>query len=195
MFLIIDNYDSFVHNLARYIALAGCTYKIFRNDQITTTEIQDLNPDAIVLSPGPCTPQESGICVDAIKTLGATLPILGICLGHQCIGEAYGAKTVQADTPTHGKATSVKHDGTALFNNIPSPFMVGRYHSLIVKPEHTTPLHVIAHGPDREIMGIKHNQYPVYGLQFHPESILTEHGLTIIKNFKTIVDQTHKDLT
>ena len=186
MILIIDNYDSFVYNLARYTALAGWDYDVVRNDQVSVDDIEDINPEALILSPGPCTPQEAGICVDAVRRLGGHIPILGVCLGHQCIGEAYGARTSRSNMPTHGKATAIKHDGTGLFHGLPSPLNVGRYHSLVVDHLSDTPLVISAQADTGEVMAFHHKDYPVCGVQFHPESILTDHGLEIIKNFKRI---------
>ena len=185
MILVIDNYDSFVHNLARYCALAGWEYKVARNDAISLVGIEAMQPEAIILSPGPCTPQEAGICIDVVKTFGPRIPILGVCLGHQCIGEAYGAKTNRAPEPVHGKASSITHDGTGLFAGLPSPMRAGRYHSLAVVPGENSPLIITARTGD-EIMAIKHATHPVYGVQFHPESVLTPEGLDLIKNFTAI---------
>ena len=181
MFLVIDNYDSFVHNLARYFEKSGQECEIIRNDKITIEEIKTRAPSALILSPGPCTPQEAGICIEAVKQLGETLPILGICLGHQAIGEAYGATTQRAQIPIHGKASTINHDQSAIFKGIPSPMEVGRYHSLTITPPKQWPLTITAHTQDEEIMALQHNTHPVYGLQFHPESILTTHGEALIE--------------
>ena len=183
MFLVIDNYDSFVHNLARYISLAGAENGVIRNDQISIDQIKDLNPEGIILSPGPCTPSEAGICIDAVKAFDATTPILGVCLGHQAIGEAYGGKTVQSDKPIHGKSATITHNNAALFDGLPNPLEVGRYHSLITELPQNSDLEITATLPDNTIMAIQHKTHPVYGVQFHPESILTQGGLKIIKNF------------
>lgn len=183
MFLVIDNYDSFVHNLARYFEIAGVETQLVRNDAITLDEIEDMAPDAIILSPGPCTPQEAGICIDTIRKFGANTPILGVCLGHQAIGEAYGARTTHAEKCHHGKASIIQHNGTGVFTDIPSPMRVGRYHSLIVEPNDTCPLDVLSTTEDGEIMAFKHPTHPVYGVQFHPESVLTDHGQAMINNF------------
>lgn len=193
MILVIDNYDSFAHNLARYMTLAGGKTKIVRNDKITVAEIAALNPESIVISPGPCTPKESGVCVEAIQKLGNRIPILGVCLGHQCIGEAYGAKTIRAPEPVHGKSSSIKHDGTELFQNLPSPMDVGRYHSLIVRKDERSPLITTATSCDGIIMAMKHRDYPVYGVQFHPESVLTPHGMALVKNFSSLAAAFHAD--
>lgn len=189
MFLIIDNYDSFVHNLARYFELAGVEdYEIVRNNAITIKEIRAKAPSAIILSPGPCAPQQAGICIEAIKEFGASTPILGVCLGHQAIGEAYGGKTIEAHEHIHGKAAQVKHDGKNLFEGVPSPLKVGRYHSLITELPKNSKLKTTAtKEDDGMIMAMQHKTHPVYGVQFHPESILTEHGLEIIGNFVKLV--------
>ncbi len=186
MILIIDNYDSFVHNLARYVALTGADYKIMRNDEITLKEIAALNPDAIILSPGPRTPREAGICVSAVKKFGKKTPILGVCLGHQCIGEAYGAQTIRGKAPMHGKPAIISHNGAGLFKDLPTPMTVGRYHSLITFKGSQSDLITTAESDDGTIMAMEHKRSPVYGVQFHPESILTEHGHAIIQNFMDI---------
>ncbi len=195
MFLIIDNYDSFVHNLARYFELAGVEdYEVIRNDAITIKGIKVKGPEAIILSPGPCTPKEAGICIKAIKEFGSSTPILGVCLGHQAIGEAYGAKTIEAHEHIHGKASSITHDATGLFEGIPSPLKVGRYHSLITKLPKNSKLKITAtKEDDGTIMAMQHETHPVYGVQFHPESILTQHGQEIIKNFVEIANQFNHD--
>ncbi len=192
MFLVIDNYDSFVHNLARYFELSGVETRVERNDAITIEDIRDIQPDAIILSPGPCTPKEAGICVDIVKAFGPDIPILGVCLGHQAIGEAYGAATLRAETPVHGKATTITHDGKDLFKGLPSPLDVGRYHSLIVKPGKQCKLTSTAQTETGEIMALTHPSHPVYGVQFHPESVLTQNGQTLINNFVDLARQHHK---
>ncbi len=184
MILVIDNYDSFVHNLARYITLAGENdVRVVRNDKITIEQIRKLNPNGIVLSPGPCTPDEAGICVDVVKECGKHTPILGVCLGHQAIAEAYGGKTVRSKNPTHGKHCEIMHNGEGILKGIPSPFRGGRYHSLVVEIPPDSPLEITARAEDGDIMAIRHKTFPVYGVQFHPESVLTQHGMDIIKNF------------
>ena len=183
MFLVIDNYDSFVHNLARYFEIAGVETRVVRNDAITVQDIKTIQPEALILSPGPCTPKEAGICVDTVKTLGTEIPILGVCLGHQAIGEAYGAMTLRANRPVHGKASTITHEGSGIFKALPSPLSVGRYHSLIVKPSKSCPLMTTAQTDNGEIMAMRHPTHPVYGVQFHPESVLTEHGQTLVQNF------------
>lgn len=187
MILVIDNYDSFAHNLARYVGLAGQDYAVVRNNEVSIEEIQREAFSAVILSPGPCTPKEAGISVEVVKQLGPDTPILGVCLGHQCIGEAYGTMTLRAQKPYHAKECKLHHDGTGLFENIPSPTIVARYHSLIVQPTSNSPLEILAHSEDGEIMAMRHKKHPVYGVQFHPESILTEQGLTYIQNFIKIV--------
>ncbi|MGH1402784.1 MAG: anthranilate synthase component II [Alphaproteobacteria bacterium] len=183
MILIIDNYDSFVYNLARYVAKLGFDYEVKRNDSISVDEIKSENPEAIIISPGPCTPHEAGISIECVKELGETIPILGVCLGHQAIGEAYGGKTIRALKPIHGKEDKIEHDGTGLFHNLKSPLSIGRYHSLITQLNDKTELNVTALSTTDEIMAIRHKSHPVYGVQFHPESVLTPEGMDIIKNF------------
>ncbi|PCK00468.1 MAG: aminodeoxychorismate/anthranilate synthase component II [Zetaproteobacteria bacterium] len=184
MILIIDNYDSFVYNLARYVEKLGHNQSVIRNDKITIEEIEKRAPDAIIISPGPSTPQKAGISIDIVKRLGHKIPILGVCLGHQAIGEAYGGSTTRAKKPVHGKSSTITHDGSALFRNIPNQISVGRYHSLITDIQKDSPLIITAHSDDDdEIMAIQHNTHPVFGVQFHPESILTEQGFNIIENF------------
>jgi anthranilate synthase/aminodeoxychorismate synthase-like glutamine amidotransferase len=186
MILVLDNYDSFVYNLSRHMELAGWSCRIVRNNQITLQEIESMKPEAIVISPGPCTPQEAGICIETVRTMGPSTPILGVCLGHQCIGEAYGAKTVRSAKPTHGKSTVMHHTGDPLFADVPNPFRAGRYHSLSVRMDGMAPLQVTAQTADGEIMAIRHDTYPTYGVQFHPESVLTENGMQIINNFTAL---------
>lgn len=189
-FLIIDNYDSFVHNLARYVTLSGVDIIIKRNDAVTIDNIKTLTPTAIILSPGPCTPQQAGVSIDIVKTFGTTIPILGVCLGHQAIAEAYGGKTVR-HAPVHGMASSVTHNNSALFHDIPSPFQAGRYHSLLADIANAPDLIATAHTDNGTVMALEHATHPVYGVQFHPESLLTEHGLAIIENFVTIAHDFH----
>ena len=185
MIIVIDNYDSFVQNLARYIRLCGEETHIIRNDEMSITDIAALAPDAIVISPGPCAPQNAGICIELIKQLGDTLPILGICLGHQAINEAYGGATMRGE-PTHGRASAITHNGEGVFAALPSPMQGGRYHSLITDIPNNSPLGVIARDENDTVMAIQHKTNPVYGVQFHPESILTENGLALIQNFVRI---------
>ncbi|MCX7712907.1 MAG: aminodeoxychorismate/anthranilate synthase component II [Chthoniobacterales bacterium] len=185
MLLIIDNYDSFTYNLVQYFGELGVPQiEVFRNDQITIEQIARLNPTYICISPGPCTPTEAGISRDVIQQFGEKVPILGVCLGHQCIGEVYGGEVVRAERLMHGKTSKIYHSGDRLFADIPSPFEATRYHSLIVRRENLPAcLQIIAETEIGEIMAIRHRCYPVYGVQFHPESILTEHGHKILDNF------------
>lgn len=183
MILIIDNYDSFVYTLAGYVERLGLSCDVQRNDKISVADILKKPPAAIIISPGPCTPADAGICINLIKAIGATTPILGVCLGHQAIADAYGGQTVRSDKPVHGKSDSVEHDGSSLFHNIPSPFQVGRYHSLCVDLEGASDIKVTASNADHDIMAMQHKTHPVFGVQFHPESVLTPNGLDIIRNF------------
>jgi len=186
MLLVIDNYDSFTYNLVQYLGELGETLEVHRNDALTVEQVGDMEPDAIVVSPGPCSPREAGISVDVIRRYGAEIPLLGVCLGHQAIGEAYGGVVTRADRVMHGKMSQLMHDGTGLFAGIPSPFGVMRYHSLIVERA-TLPadLQVTAVAVDNvnEIHALQHRTHPVWGVQFHPESILTEHGRDLLVNF------------
>jgi len=184
MILMIDNYDSFTYNLVQYLGELGARLEVYRNDKITVSAIQAKAPKAIVISPGPCTPKEAGISLDVIRALGSSTPILGVCLGHQSIGYAFGAKVVRAGRIMHGKVSPVKHDGKTIFAGLPNPFPAGRYHSLIVERE-TLPsfLEISAETDEGEIMGLRHKEYPVEGIQFHPESVLTPQGKRIIRNF------------
>jgi len=184
MILVIDNYDSFTYNLVQYLGEMNIELQVFRNDKITIDEIRKLKPDAIVISPGPCTPKEAGISVPLIKELYKEIPILGVCLGHQSIGEAFGGDVVKAPAVVHGKTSEIIHEGKGIFKTIPNKFRATRYHSLVIKPE-TLPevLEVTARTADNIIMGVQHKQYPVFGVQFHPESIATEHGKVLLKNF------------
>lgn len=183
MIVVIDNYDSFVHNLARYVRLAGHRTRIIRNDEMTVQQILDLKPDALIISPGPNAPDKAGISVELIKAAYQLVPILGVCLGHQSMGVAFGGKIVKAKQPMHGMASIIKHDGTGLFDRMPQPMSVGRYHSLIVNLPDSSILRVTARSEEGEIMAFEHRDYPVYGVQFHPESILTVNGMGLIKNF------------
>ncbi len=189
MIVIIDNYDSFVYNLAQYLGELGQEPYVYRNDKITLAEIACLNPSHIVISPGPCTPLEAGISNDVIRFFGGKIPILGVCLGHQCIGHVYNGRVVHAGLPTHGKASPIYHDGKRIYQGILSPFNGGRYHSLIVELNGcSTCLEVTATSPTGEIMGIRHRQHVVEGVQFHPESIMTEVGHDILRNFLSYRD-------
>jgi anthranilate synthase/aminodeoxychorismate synthase-like glutamine amidotransferase len=190
MILMIDNYDSFTYNLVQYIGQLGGAVVVHRNDVISIDEIRELKPDAIVLSPGPCTPQKAGISVEVIRQFGTTIPILGVCLGHQAIGYAFGAEVVRAQRIMHGKTSTVINDGRTIFKGLPNPFVVGRYHSLIVE-RNSLPdcFEISAETEDGEIMAIRHKEYPVEGVQFHPESVLTPNGKRVLKNFLTILDE------
>ena len=184
MILLIDNYDSFTYNLYQYSGIFDDDIKVVRNDKITLEEIRSLDPDRIVLSPGPKSPKEAGICMDVVREFTGKKPILGICLGHQCIGEALGGTVSYAKALFHGKQSVVSHDGTSIFTGIDSPIKVARYHSLAVQKENLPDcLRILAETEDGEIMAIRHKEYPVVGLQFHPESIYTEHGKRIVENF------------
>ena len=189
MILLIDNYDSFVYNLARYFEQIGRNVKVMRNDELSLSDIADLKPEALVISPGPCNPGKAGISIDVVRKFGGSVPLLGVCLGHQCIGEAFGGEIVRASEPMHGRTSQIKHNESGIFAGIPNPFTATRYHSLIVDPA-TLPdcFEITAHTEDEVIMGISHKAQPVIGLQFHPESILTEHGYDLLKNFLKIAD-------
>lgn len=184
MILIIDNYDSFTYNLYQYFGTFTSDIKVVRNDKITIAEIEQMNPDKIVLSPGPKSPKEAGICMDVVKHFTGKRPILGICLGHQCIGEALGGTVSYAKGIFHGRQSKIAHDGSSIFTGINSPIKVARYHSLAVLSKDLPEcLKILAKTEDGEIMAMKHKDYPVIGLQFHPESIYTEHGKRLIENF------------
>ena len=183
MILVIDNYDSFVYNLAQYLGELGWEPMVFRNDSITLKGIERLNPSHIVISPGPCTPLEAGISNDIVRYFGGKIPILGVCLGHQCIGYVYGAKIVHAPLPTHGKSSLIYHDGKTIYKNLPNPFEGGRYHSLMVNWEKQPEELEKTATADGIIMGIRHKKFVVEGVQFHPESIMTDVGHTVLSNF------------
>ena len=184
MILLIDNYDSFVHNLARYFQRLGHETKVVRNTAIDAGGVRRLKPDAIVLSPGPCAPRQAGCSLEVVRSLHRELPILGVCLGHQVIAEAFGGRVVQAEEPVHGRATPVRHDGRGVFEGLPAEFTAGRYHSLVVE-EATLPdcLEVSARAPGGAVMAMRHRTLPLEGIQFHPESILTEYGYQLLANF------------
>ena len=184
MILLIDNYDSFTFNLVHYIGELGADVKVWRNDEISVEEALDEEPDALVLSPGPCTPNEAGICLDLVRAAGATKPILGVCLGHQAIGQVFGGRVVRAPVPMHGKISRVSHNARGLFRGVNGPFHATRYHSLVIDRA-TAPedLEITAEADDGLIMAVSHRDRPVHGVQFHPESIASEHGRTILKNF------------
>jgi anthranilate synthase/aminodeoxychorismate synthase-like glutamine amidotransferase len=183
MVLVIDNYDSFTYNLVQYLGELGAEPVVYRNDEITLDEIAALAPDHIVISPGPGDPADGGISNDVIRTFGPAVPVLGVCLGHQCLGQVYGGTVSRAPRLMHGKTSPVYHNGQGLFNGVPSPFKATRYHSLIVEEPLPEELVVTAFTSDGEVMGLQHREYPVVGVQFHPESILTEHGKRILRNF------------
>ncbi|NPB08184.1 MAG: aminodeoxychorismate/anthranilate synthase component II [Aquificae bacterium] len=188
--LMVDNYDSFTYNLVQYLGSLGAEVVVRRNDELELEEVREINPEAIVISPGPCTPKEAGISVPLIKQYYKEYPILGVCLGHQSIGYAFGAKIVRAKNLMHGKTSLVYHTGNELFKGIPSPFTAVRYHSLVID-RNTLPeeLQVTAESDDGEIMAVAHREYPLYGVQFHPESVLSEYGMDILKNFLSIAEK------
>jgi anthranilate synthase/aminodeoxychorismate synthase-like glutamine amidotransferase len=184
MVLVIDNYDSFTYNLVQYLGELKVDLQVKRNDQITLDQIRDLKPERILISPGPCSPRESGLSNDIIRMFGPQIPLFGVCLGHQCIGHTFGAEVVVNYRMMHGKTSPIKHNEKDLFKHMPNPFIATRYHSLVIKRD-TVPacLEITAETDEGEIMGVRHREYPIWGVQFHPESILTEHGRTIVKNF------------
>jgi anthranilate synthase/aminodeoxychorismate synthase-like glutamine amidotransferase len=184
MILLIDNYDSFVYNLARYVRELGEVPLVRRHDAVTVDEIAALAPSHIIISPGPCTPNEAGISTEVVRQLGERIPVLGVCLGHQCIGAAYGGEIVRAGRPMHGKPSRIHHQGHGLFAGLPSPFTATRYHSLVIAPASVPPdLRVTATSEDGEIMAVQHARNPVYGVQFHPESVLSEQGYRLLDHF------------
>jgi len=184
MLLLIDNYDSFTYNLYQYLAELGAEPLVRRNDEITVAEAEALHPTHLVLSPGPCTPREAGVCVALIQELGPRIPTLGVCLGHQCIGVAFGGVVTRAPEPVHGKVSQISHRGAGVFRGLPSPFAATRYHSLIVERATLPPeLEVTAETDDGLVMGLRHREYPIEGVQFHPESILTREGKRLLANF------------
>jgi anthranilate synthase component 2 len=184
MVLMIDNYDSFTYNLVQYLGELGAAVEVVRNDEVTVDEVEHLRPERIVISPGPCSPNEAGISLETIRRLGGAVPLLGVCLGHQAIGQAFGGKVVHAKTLMHGKTSPIHHAGGGVFRGLPSPFVATRYHSLAVERESLPDcLEVTAWTEDGEIMGLAHKSLAVQGVQFHPESILTEHGHALLRNF------------
>src|ERR687896_198510 len=184
MILLIDNYDSFVYNLARYVRELGETPLVRRHDAVTVDEVLSLAPSHIIISPGPCSPREAGISTELVRLVGNRIPVLGVCLGHQCIGAAYGGEIVRAGMPMHGKISRIHHEGAGIFSGLPSPFIATRYHSLVIAPDSIgSALRVTATSEDGEIMAVQHAKYPVYGVQFHPESVLTEHGYRRLDHF------------
>jgi anthranilate synthase component 2 len=187
MIFLIDNYDSFTFNLYHYLGELGSEVVVRRNDKLSAEDVIEADPDSIVLSPGPCTPNEAGICLDLIEKASAAIPILGVCLGHQAIGQAFGAAVVRAPVPVHGKLSEVTHQGSGVFRGINGPFKATRYHSLVVdRASMPTDLSVTAESDDHLVMGLAHGSRPVHGVQFHPESIASEHGHLILKNFLDI---------
>lgn len=190
MFLLIDNYDSFTYNLVHYFGELGAEMIVRRNDVLSADEAMALNPQGIILSPGPCDPDQAGICLELIKKASGKLPIFGVCLGHQSIGQAFGAKIVRAPEPMHGKISPIHHEGKGVFANIPSPLAVTRYHSLTIDPASMPDcLEVTSKTDDGVIMGVQHKELPIHGVQFHPESIASEHGHQLLKNFLELAEK------
>ena len=184
MLLMIDNYDSFTYNLVQYLGELGQVIRVHRNDQITTDEIQEAAPDKIVISPGPCSPNEAGISCEVLRRFGGHIPILGVCLGHQCIGHVFGGEVVRADRLMHGKTSMISHDGKTIFRDLPNPFEATRYHSLIIRRESMPRcLEITAETDQGEVMGVRHREFLIEGVQFHPESILTQSGKQLLGNF------------
>ncbi len=188
MLLVIDNYDSFTYNLVQYLGELGAEMKIVRNDEVTVDQIEsEIKPEKILISPGPGTPDDAGISLGVIERFASRIPILGVCLGHQAIGQFYGGKVVRGPEPVHGKPVEIRHDGKTVFKDIPNNFAAGRYHSLVVERESLPDcLQISAESPDGLVMGLRHRELPVEGVQFHPESILTEHGRPLLRNFLNI---------
>ncbi len=189
MLLVLDNYDSFTFNLVQYLGELGADVVVVRNDERSVEEIIHLAPDRVVVSPGPCTPQEAGVSIELFRSLGSSTPMLGVCLGHQALGEAFGGRTVRAERVMHGKTAPVRHTGEGIFTDIPSPFVVARYHSLVTDvvalPDTLTPVawSGVDEGDSSEIQAIRHREHPLWGVQFHPESLFSEHGKTLLANF------------
>lgn len=188
MLLVVDNYDSFTYNLVQYLGELGCDMRVIRNDEVAVDEIEsDLKPDKILISPGPGTPDTAGISLDVIRTFAGKVPILGVCLGHQAIGQHFGGKVTRAPEPVHGKPVEIIHDGQTIFSDIPNYFEAGRYHSLIVdREEWPEKLEISAESPDGLVMALRHRSLPIEGVQFHPESILTQHGKKLLSNFLSL---------
>lgn len=187
MILVLDNYDSFVHNLARYVSELGGDPVVCRNDAVTVEEVRTMAPSHLVISPGPCTPGEAGVAPELVTAMMATTPILGVCLGHQCIASALGGRIVRAVRPMHGRASDISHDGTGVLQGLSSPLRAGRYHSLVVEEESLpAELRVTARSEEGEIMALEHREFPVFGVQFHPESVLTPNGHEMIRKFLSI---------
>ncbi len=192
MILLIDNYDSFTYNLVQYLGELGGECQTHRNDQIDLSGIEKLRPERIVISPGPCTPKEAGISERTILTMGGRIPILGVCLGHQCIGSAFGGRVIRANRLMHGKSSLIYHDGKTIFKDLPNPFRAIRYHSLLVERERLPGcLEISAETEEREIMGVRHKTFAIEGVQFHPESIMTQGGKTLLKNFLDMEENHH----
>jgi anthranilate synthase/aminodeoxychorismate synthase-like glutamine amidotransferase len=184
MILVIDNYDSFVHNLARYLRELGWATQVVRNDGFSLDDIAALRPSHIVISPGPCTPNEAGISVSTVRRFGSSIPILGVCLGHQSIGQAFGGRIVRARRPMHGKTSMIRHNNGGIFAGLPNPLRATRYHSLVVaKEDLPEDLTITAESQEGEIMALAHRRHPIVGVQFHPEAVLTEHGYDLLRNF------------
>ncbi len=194
MILLIDNYDSFVHNIARYVGELGRERRVVRNDAIDVDDIAAEMPEAIVLSPGPGTPDDAGVSLDVVRRLGERVPILGVCLGHQCIGQVYGGTVRRAQRPVHGTISRISHDDHGVFAGLPNPLRVGRYHSLVVDIEAATGLEATAYTDEGEVMALAHRWFPVVGVQFHPESVLTERGHDLLKNFLRRADEWHNTM-
>jgi len=191
MLLIIDNYDSFTYNLVQYLGELGANPVVYRNDEISTAQIRRLKPKQIVISPGPCTPKEAGVSNEVIREFSGKIPLLGVCLGHQCIGEVFGGKVVRSERIMHGKISQIHHNGKTLFKEIANPFPATRYHSLLVESKSLPScLERIAWTDRNEIMGLKHRSHPTWGVQFHPESIMTTEGMKILKNFLSLAKRT-----
>jgi anthranilate synthase/aminodeoxychorismate synthase-like glutamine amidotransferase len=195
MILLLDNYDSFVYNLARYVRELGETPVVHRHDAVTVEDVAAMAPSHIIISPGPCSPAEAGISTDVVRRLGHRIPILGVCLGHQCIGAAYGGEIVRAGQPMHGKTSMIHHQNAGILRGLPTPFRATRYHSLVIAPASVpAALEIIATSEDGEIMAVRHREHPVHGLQFHPESVLTEHGYRLVDHFLHGVPATPRTL-
>ncbi len=190
MFILIDNYDSFTYNLFHYIGELGVDVVVHRNDAVSVDEVLALGPDGIVLSPGPCDPDKAGICLDLVERAAGRFPIFGVCLGHQCIGQVFGARIVRSPKPMHGKVSAIDHDGSGVFQDIPSPFEATRYHSLTIDPDSVPScLTVTARSDDGVIQGVSHNDLNIHGVQFHPESIASEHGHKLLQNFLNLTGE------
>ncbi len=195
MFLLIDNYDSFTYNLYHYLGEIGADVEVYRNDEISVDGVNAKNPNGIILSPGPCTPNEAGICLEIVEGLGKEIPILGVCLGHQSIGQVYGGKVIRAPYLMHGKVSKINHRNQTIFAGLNNPFSATRYHSLIVDRDSLpVELSITSETDDGIIMGISHKEYPVHGVQFHPESIASEHGHDLLRNFVTIAEEFNNGL-